>query len=616
MTKMTEKQKKWTMKELRYKFLTYYQEREHKIIPSAPLVPENDSSTLFTSSGMQPLVPYLLGEAHPAGKRLTDSQKSFRAVDIEEVGDARHTTFFEMLGNWSLGDYFKKEQLPWIFKFLVDEVGLEPGKLYVTVFAGDEKLGIPADEEAIEIWQKLFAECGIEAKLGERIFKYDEHKNWWSRSGEPAAMPTGEPGGPDSEIFYDFGAELKCHENSLWKNEKCHPNCDCGRFVEIANSVFMQYKKQTDGSFTQLQQKNVDYGGGLERLMMAVENKADVFETSAFAPLIEIILTGTDLKYAQLNEEQKRQIRIVADHYRAAVMLMSDGVLPSNKEQGYILRRLIRRSVLLADKLQLKKDWSDKLVELLGEQYGEVYPAVLDKQELIKGELNKEVKKFRATLNNGLKEFEKLQAIDGKTAFYLYESFGFPLELTQELAAEKAWTISEIEFEQAKKEHQNLSKSKSDEKFKGGLADAQALTVEFHTATHLLLAALRKFVKVDCVQKGSNITAERARLDFTLDAPLSEKQKTEVMDQVNAWIEADIPVEKTFHTKEDALKIVGGSVFADRYPDQVSVYAIKGASQEICVGPHVTHTGEIGRVKIEKEKSVSAGVRRIYLVKE
>ena len=603
------------MNELRTKFLRYYQEKGHVIIPSAPLVPENDSSTLFTSSGMQPLVPYLLGEAHPAGKRLTDSQKSFRAVDIDEVGDARHTTFFEMLGNWSLGDYFKKEELPWIFNFLVDEVGLAPQKLFVTVFAGNQKLKIAQDEEAVVIWQKLFAERGIEAKVGERIFVYDEKKNWWSRSGEPAAMPAGEPGGPDSEIFYDFGVEQKCHENSPWAKEKCHPNCDCGRFIEIGNSVFMQYQKNADGSFSPLKQKNVDFGGGLERLLMAVENKADVFETSALAPLVEIVLQGTELNYQRANEEEKKAIRIIVDHWRAGVMLMSDGVLPSNKEQGYILRRLIRRSVLLADKLHLKKDWSDNFIELLGKQYAEIYPQIQSKQKMIMAEMNKETAKFCLTLNNGLKELQKLEKIDGKTAFFLYESYGFPFELTKELAAEKGWTINEAEFLAAKKEHQELSKLKSEAKFKGGLADAQTITVQFHTATHLLLAALRKFVKADCVQRGSNITAERARLDFTLDKPLTEAEKKQVVEQVNAWITAKIPVVKTFHDKEEALKMVGGSVFADRYPDKVSVYTIDGASQEICVGPHVKNTAEIGPVKIEKEKSVSAGVRRIYLVK-
>ena len=601
--------------ELRTKFLHYYQGRGHQIIPSAPLVPENDASTLFTSSGMQPLVPYLLGEPHPAGKRLTDSQKSFRAVDIEEVGDARHTTFFEMLGNWSLGDYFKKEQLPWIFNFLVDEVGLAAESLYVTVFAGDEKMGIPRDDEAIALWQKLFAERGIGAKLGERIFTYDEKKNWWSRSGEPAKMPAGEPGGPDSEIFFDFGENLACHEKSIWKDEKCHPNCDCGRFVEIANSVFMQYQKQADGGFAQLKQQNVDYGGGLERLLMAVEQKQDVFETSAFAPLIKIILTGTNLTYATVTEVQKRSLRIIADHYRAAVMLMSDGVRPSNKEQGYILRRLLRRSILLANKMELKADWTDEVVDFLSGQYGEIYPQVINFATEIKTELKKEAQKFQATLQNGLKELQKLPKIDGKSAFYLYESYGFPFEVTQEIARERGEEISEADFLVAKTAHQNLSKSKSEAKFKGGLADAQIITVQFHTATHLLLAALRKFVKSDCVQKGSNITAERARLDFTLDEALTEIQKRQVIDQVNAWIAADIPVIKTIHEKEEALKMVGGSVFADRYPDQVSVYTIAGASQEICVGPHVAHTGEIGTVKIEKEKAVSAGVRRIYLVK-
>ncbi|MDO5561404.1 MAG: alanine--tRNA ligase [bacterium] len=603
------------MNELRAKFLNYYRERGHAVIPSSPLVPENDSSTLFTSSGMQPLVPYLLGEKHPAGKRLTDSQKSFRAVDIEEVGDARHTTFFEMLGNWSLGDYFKEEQLPWIFNFLVDEVGLDPAKLYVTVFAGDEKLKIPRDDAAIAIWQKLFAERGINAKIGERIFLYDQKKNWWSRSGEPAQMPAGEPGGPDSEIFYDFGTQLQCHEKSQWKNKQCHPNCDCGRFVEIANSVFMQYQKQADGSFATLQQKNVDYGGGLERLLMAVENKNDVFTTSAFAPLIEILLAETKLSYSAANPLEKKSIRIVADHIRAAVMLMSDGVLPSNKEQGYILRRLLRRAILMADKLQLGDAWLSAAADFLSQQYAEVYPQVKTQNELIKAELEKEAKKFKSTLRNGLKELNKLTEIDGQKAFFLYESCGFPFELTQEIAAQRGLKVDEQAFLQAKMQHQALSKSQSEAKFKGGLADAQAITVQFHTATHLLLAALRKFVKADAYQKGSNITAERARLDFTLDAPLTSEQKQQVEDQINAWIKADLPVKKTMHNKEEALKMVGGSVFADRYPDQVSVYTIEGASQEICVGPHVEHTGEIGPVKIAKEKSVSAGVRRLYLLK-
>ncbi len=600
---------------LRKQFLTYYQKKAHALIPSAPLVLENDASTLFTSSGMQPLVPYLLGEKHPLGQRLVNSQKCFRAVDIEEVGDARHTTFFEMLGNWSLGDYFKKEQLPWVFNFLVTELHISPEKLYVTVFAGDERLGIPKDEEAIALWQELFAQKGIEAKVGERIFLYDEKKNWWSRSGVPAAMPAGEPGGPDSEIFYDFGAELKMHENSPWKDEVCHPNCDCGRFIEIANSVFMQYQKQADGSFQTLQQKNVDYGGGLERLVMVVENQADIFMTSIFSPIIEALLFDTQLNYQTASSLEKKSLRIIADHWRSSVMLMTDGVLPSNKGQGYILRRLIRRSVLLANKLALSTAWSDRVVEVLVQQYQTISPSLKVKATEIKEELNKEIKKFTQTLNNGLKELQKLSTIDGKLAFKLYESYGFPFELTQEILAEKGLTIDEAEFLQAKKEHQALSKLKSEAKFKGGLADEQVATVRFHTATHLLLAALKKFVKSDCVQKGSNITAERARLDFTLDAPLTAEQKKQVIDQVNAWIKADLPVKKNFYPKAEALARVGGSVFADRYPDQVSIYQIEGVSEEICIGPHVSQTGEIGLLALQKEKSVSVGIRRLYLVR-
>ncbi len=601
---------------LRQSFLDFYAARGHTIIPSAPLIPENDSSTLFTSSGMQPLVPYLLGQEHPLGRRLVDSQKSFRAVDIDEVGDARHTTFFEMLGNWSLGDYFKKEQLPWIFEFLTDYAGLDPNRLYVTVFAGDAKINIPQDQESIKIWQELFASKNITATVGERIRLYDAKKNWWSRSGAPEHMPAGEPGGPDSEIFYDFGPEHHFHENSPWADQPCHPNCDCGRYIEICNSVFMQYQKQADGTFAELPQKNVDYGGGLERLLMAAEDKPDLFTTSFFAPLIDIILADTPLTYATATTDQQTAIRIIADHYRAAFMLISDGVLPSNKEQGYVLRRLIRRSLLLADQLQLIPDWSSQVVDYLIQIYTPAYPILSTQTNHIKTTLQTEEKKFRQTLQKGLKELEKIPVLDGKSAFFLYESYGFPFEVTQEIATKRGQEIKIEDFQAAKTTHQNLSRAQSATKFKGGLADAEAATVQFHTATHLLLAALQKYVKPDAVQKGSNITAERARLDFTLDAPLTPEQKQQVIDQVNAWIAADLEVCKTFHPKAEALELVGGSVFADRYPDQVSVYTIPTASQEICIGPHVERTSAIPPLKLAKEKGISQGVRRLYLYRQ
>lgn len=594
------------LNQLRQQFLDFAQAHGHAIIPSASLLPENDSSTLFTSSGMQPLVPYFLGQTHPAGKRLADSQKSFRAVDIDEVGDARHTTFFEMLGNWSLGDYFKKEQLTNLWEFLTTIVQLDPHRLYVTVFAGDEKLGIPRDEEAITIWQTLFAQAGIEAKVGERIFTYDASKNWWSRSGTPAQMPAGEIGGTDSEIFYDFGQPV---------HAGCHPNCDCGRFIEIGNSVFMEYRKTAAGTFEPLPKKNVDYGGGLERLLMAKENQADIFLTSAFRPFLDELTTALHLNYQTADEKTKRALRIIVDHLRSSIMLLAEGVTPSNKGQGYVLRRLLRRSLLMAKQLSLPTAQLTNLVPLMAELYGQTYPEIMTNQATIEQGIAQETAKFSQTVNKGLKEIEKLQAIDGKTAFFLYETYGFPWELTQEIVAKRGLTINEADFLAAAKQHREESKLQSDAKFKGGLADHEQETVKFHTVTHLLLAALRQFVDPHCLQKGSNITAERARFDFTCSRALTSEELTQIEQQINDWIKADLPVTKQILEKEEALALVGGSLFADRYPEQVSVYQIDTASQEICIGPHVTHTGEIGAIKIKKQESVSAGVRRLYLIK-
>ncbi|MDR0462694.1 MAG: hypothetical protein LBG64_00530, partial [Pseudomonadales bacterium] len=407
-----------TLNQLRQKYLDYYQSLNHIVIPSASLVPENDPTTLFTSSGMQPLVTYLLGQKHPKGIRLTDSQKCFRAVDIEEVGDARHITFFEMLGNWSLGDYFKEEQLPYIWNFLVENMGLDPKRLYTTVFEGDEKIGISPDEESIAIMQKLYGEVGLEAQVEKnaevngmlpehRIFMYDAKKNWWSRSGVPENMPAGEPGGPTSEIFYDFGADLGIHENSAWKNEKCHPNCDCGRFIEICNSVLMEYKKQTDGSFAKLSQRNIDFGMSVERLMMSYEGKDDVFLTSAFYPYAEFVCGLIDVEYEGLSEEMRKQVRIIVDHVRSSVMLIADGVVPSSKEQGYILRRLIRRSIRSARKLGYEGPFLVDLAQLVINFYQGYYTDLTEKADFIKDTLRAEESKFRKKKEKGLKELAK-----------------------------------------------------------------------------------------------------------------------------------------------------------------------------------------------------------------
>lgn len=629
-----------TLNELRQKYLDFFANLEshpHKIIPSAPLVPENDPTTLFTSSGMQPLVPYLLGQPHPSGKRLVDSQKSFRSQDIEEVGDNRHTTFFEMLGNWSLGDYFKKEQLRWVFEFLTKEVGLDPKRLYVTVFAGNDQ--VPRDSESVEIWKKIFEEVGIEAKdiedaekvglSGGRIFYYNEKKNWWSRSGIPANMPPGEPGGPDSEVFFDFGEHLKLHENSPWKAEPCHVNCDCGRFMEIGNSVFMQFQKQEDGSFKELPQKNVDFGGGLERILAAQNDDPDVFLTDAFESIIAKLEEVSGIKYQVLSEEVqdsrfkvrdiKSSFRVIADHVKAATMLASDGVFPSNKQQGYFSRRLLRRSIRFAHLMGVEKPFLAELVPVVAELYKDAYPNVSDQLSVIREQFQIEEEKFRKTLAKGMKEIEKIEKLDGSIAFKMYETYGFPLELTQEIAQERGQEVDADQFKQEFDKHKELSRSASSGMFKGGLADQSQETVKFHTATHLLHASLRKLLGSSVQQKGSNITAERLRFDFSFDRALTEDEKKQVEDQINSWIAEDLPVTKQIMKKQDALKSGAIAFFIEKYPDEVSVYTVgKDAendwiSKEFCGGPHVKSTGEIGKLKIQKEQAVSAGVRRIYM---
>lgn len=619
-----------TANELRTRYLDFFKARGHVIVPSSPLVPENDPSTLFTGSGMQPMVPYLLGETHPRGVRIADSQKCFRAQDIEEVGDNRHDTFFEMLGNWSLGDYFKKEQISWIFEFLTNKktgLGLDPQRLYMTVFRGQDDIGIPKDTEAVKLWKKEFSNLGIEAKdidfseehgmQDGRIFYYESKKNWWSRAGVPDNMPIGEPGGPDSEVFFDFGAGLGLHEQSKWKSESCHVNCDCGRFMEIGNNVFMAYRK-TEQGFVPLENKNIDFGGGLERMIAAVNGNPDMFLSDSFAPIINRLEHLTGKTYGS-DEELNFAMRIVADHLRASVMLASDGVIPSNKAQGYFARRLIRRAIRYADKIGISKEFISEIVEVVTGMYEDAYPKVREKQEFIIQTLLEEEQKFRKTLTKGLREIEKTPALDGHVAFHMYETYGFPLELTQEIAAERGQVVNKEEFQTQFDKHKNLSRSASAGMFRGGLQDHSEATVKYHTATHLLHAALRKILGTHVQQKGSNITGERLRFDFSHPTKLTDTEIKEVEKQVNAWIKADLPVTKEIVQKQEAID--GGAIafFIEKYPDTVSVYTIgkdpklNWISKELCGGPHVDSTGTIKKIEFFKEEAVSAGVRRAYL---
>lgn len=619
--------------EIREKYLKYMEERGHAIVPSSALVPENDPTTLFTGSGMQPLIPYLMGEKHPKGTRITDSQKCFRANDIEEVGDNRHTTFFEMLGNWSLGDYFKKEQLRWFFTFLVDEVGLDPARIYVTVFAGDESLGIPQDDESVAIWQELFKERGIEAKAvhigseedgyevgmqGGRIFYYDAAKNWWSRSGKPENMPAGEIGGPDSEVFYDFGAEHATHPE--FKDKAAHPNSDSGQFLEIGNSVFIEYIKQTDGSFTKLPQSNVDFGGGLERIAAAQIGDPDVFKVDLLADVVKEIENLSGKKY----EEDTVAFRVVTDHIRGATFMIGDGVFPSNDQQGYFVRRLLRRAVRYADQVGIPAGQLSKLAEIVIHSYETHYTNLKDQKDNILDAIAKEEEQFRKTLEKGMKEFEKLAVkgqLSGDDAFLLFTTYGFPYELTEELAQDKGLTIDKDSFGKKMKEHQALSRAGAEQKFKGGLADHSEKVVQYHTATHLMLAGLRKFLGSGVHQAGSNITGERLRFDFTHPDKVERDVLDKVEEFVNNAIKVGGPVRIDMMQKTEAETdpTIEGS-FWDRYPDEVKVYTITGNdgevySRELCGGPHVEKLEDIkGTFKITKEESSSAGVRRVKAV--
>ncbi|MEA2112427.1 MAG: alanine--tRNA ligase [Patescibacteria group bacterium] len=611
-------------KEIREKYLRFFESKGHTIIPSASIMPENDPSTLFTGSGMQPMVSYLLGEEHPAGTRLTDSQKSFRTGDIEDVGDNRHTTFFEMLGNWSLGDYFKKEQIEWMFEFLTKELKLDPNRIYISVFRGDKKIGISQDKEAVEFWQERFKSVGIDALAvdmaekkgmrGGRIFYYDEKENWWSRSGTPDNMPVGEPGGPDSEMFWDFGADLKIHENSSYKNQPCHPACDCGRFLEIGNNVFMEYVK-TESGFQPLEKKNIDFGGGLERLAAAVLDNPDVFMGDLFK---EIRLKLEELSGRKYDEssEVTNSFRIVMDHLRGATFIIGDnkGVTPSNTDQGYIVRRLIRRAIRYGKQLGIEKDnWTKEIAEVVINEYKDVYSELEKNKDFILEQLDKEEIQFSKTLEKGLRELGK-----GIDPFVLFTTYGFPIEMTQEIAEEKGIKVNLKDFEKKMKKHQELSRTASVGKFKGGLADSSEETISLHTTAHLLLAALRKVLGEDVQQKGSNITPERLRFDFSYGEKLTDEQKIEVERLVNEAIQKDLPVICEEISLNEAKKNGAVGAFDEKYGERVKVYKITEGddifSYEICGGPHIEKIGELGKFKITKEQSSSAGVRRIKAV--
>ncbi len=579
--------------EIRNKYLDFFKKHGHVVIPSAPLIPENDPSVLFTTAGMQPLVPYLLGEKHPEGTRLTDYQKCVRTNDIEEVGDNRHLTYFEMLGNWSLGDYFKEESIAMSFEFLTKELQIPVEKLSVTCFAGDEDC--PKDTVAAEAWKK----AGI---LEDHIYFYGKDDNWWI-AGEEG------PCGPDTEMFYDTGKPA-C-------SSQCQPSCDCGKYVEIWNNVFMEYFKDKNG-YSKLKQRNVDTGLGLERMAMLLQGKQTPYDTEIFKPIME-----------KLEELQKvdniESRRIIAEHLRSSMMIISDGGRPSNIDRGYVLRRLIRRMIRHLNKLQIDLNELSTLIDLNVENLKEMYPELEKNKQFIKEVMLGEKDKFVKTLSHGEKEFQKeigkldkTKIIPGQVVFRLYDTYGFPPEVTKELAKENGYDIDEKEFEELFKKHQEKSRLGAEQKFKGGLAEQTEETIKYHTATHLLNAALKQVIGKDAHQRGSNITVDRMRFDFNCDHKLTDEEKKKVEDLVNKWIKEEIPVTKQEMKKEEAIKSGAECMFIEKYPDIVTVYSIGKISKELCGGPHVKNTKELGRFKIKKEESSSSGVRRIkaILIKE
>jgi len=664
-----------TAQEIRKAYIDFYKERGHQVIPRALLVPQGESGVLFTGSGMQPLIPYLLGEEHPNGIRLVDSQTCLRAGDIEEVGNNRHTTFFEMLGNWSLGDYFKQEQLPWVFEFLVDVVGLDPSKLYVTAFSGDKEYDLPKDEVSAELWQKMFADKGIEAKIteigseadgykkgmsdGERIFYYDSSKNWWAPEGEPSKMSVGQPGGPDSEMFYLFD---DIEHDTKW-GELCHPNCDCGRFMEIGNSVFMEYVRTEDG-FDKLPKQNVDFGGGLERIAAAKLDDPDVFKISILWPIIEKIEKLSKKKY----DDSTESMRVIADHLRGAMFLAVDGVKPSNKEQGYVMRRLMRRAILKAFNLGVEQSFVQEIAPVIADLYKNDFPELLEKEQEVIDILVKEEKAFKQTLRKGLRHFDNFDqslnleisegrhrdsnpdldifgfpasdvgplkrdklkgdtddVLSGYMAFVLYDTYGFPVELSKEESQKREMKLTD-NFDEAflaYMEHQKeKSRTAAKGTFKGGLGGQTLQHKKYHTATHLMYQALREVLGDHVVQHGSNITEDRLRFDFSHPEKMTDEQKQQVEDIVNEQITKDLKVSwAEYPTTEATGKLGALGQFGDRYGETVKVYKMiadgsdKPFSFEICGGPHVDHSLQLfedgKKFKILKEQSSSAGIRRI-----
>lgn len=628
--------------EIRNAYIKFFEERAHVEIKRAPLVLKDDPTTLFTGSGMQPIIPYLLGEKHEAGQRLVDSQTCLRAQDIEDIGDNRHTTFFEMLGNWSLGDYFKQQQIEWMFEFLSDEVKLDMSKVYVTCYSGAEEFGIPKDTEAADVWARLFAsknlsngqadigseEAGYERgmKEGERIFYYDGSKNWWSRNGNEANTPIGDPCGPDSEMFYEFDIP---HNTDF--GEFCHPNCDCGRFMEIGNNVFMAYKKTGEGQFVPLEKPNVDHGSGLERIAAAKLNDPDVFKISLMWPIVEKLQALSGKQY----DTHTESMRVIADHLRAATFLAVDGCVPSNKEQGYVMRRLLRRAIRYSFELGIEQNFLEQVVPIIADLYAGDFPEVAENRESIVAVLVKEERAFRQTLRKGLKEFDKifepLKHVGGETVrhgaalFKLYDTYGFPVELSVEEASKRGIELTSgwsEDFEHEMTQQRTRSQTAAKGVFKGGLGGDSLQHKKYHTATHLMYAALKQVVGDHVTQHGSNITEERLRFDFNHDEKVTRDQLDEVEMLVNEWISWDLPVSFNEYPTAEAFQNGAIGAFGDKYGDTVKVYQMgegdRRVSFEICGGPHVDRTGQLAEdgktFKITKEESSSAGIRRIKAI--
>jgi alanyl-tRNA synthetase len=623
--------------QIRKAYLDFFAERGHAPIARANLVPREDPTTLFTGSGMQPLIPYLLGAPHPTGDRLVDSQPCFRAEDIDDVGDTRHTTLFEMLGNWSLGSYFKQEQLPWIFEFLTGVIGLDPSRLFASVFAGSPRWDIPRDDESEQLWKELFAGAGLDPVVVEagsakeaaargigdaRIVAYDESQCWWSRSGPPDTMPEGEPGGPDSEVFYLF-PQIP-HDTAY--GEHCHPHCDCGRYVEIGNSVFMQYRKTAQG-FELLPQRNVDFGGGLERIAMASIDAADTFAIDLLAPLLRDIDAMRPPNAARADDRgDRRAERIIADHTRAVVFLALDGVEPSNNTQGYVMRRFARRAIRQGLHLGIDDALLPRLSATVAATYGDAYPELAERAEEIRTVLEREETLFRKTLARGVRELPRLAGTEltGDAVFKLFDTYGFPPELSVEearaqgISVEPGWIAK---FDQLMAAQRDRSRTAAAGMFKGGLADQSAATTQLHTATHLLYKALRLVLGDHVVQRGSNITPERLRFDFSHPTKVTPEELAQVEAIVNDAIARDWQMRVIEMSPQQAFASGALGAFGDRYGATVTVYTAgdptgEWYSKEICGGPHVGHTGELGHFRIVKEESSAAGVRRIRAVLE